>query len=76
MKVLPGTAFPQANQGPSAAQIKASKDAAEQFAATLRAAEFTEAPNKVDHLQQVLQPSSSDKPRPNLPRGSLIDIRV
>ena len=76
MKVLPGTAFPQVTQGPSEAQFKASKGAAEQFAATLRAAGLTEAPNKGDHLQQVLHASSSDKPRPNLPRGSLIDIRV
>ncbi len=76
MNVLPGTAFPQVTQGPSAAQIKASKGAAEQFAAALRAADLTEAPDKVDRPRQVLHPSSSDKPRPNLPRGSLIDIRV
>ncbi len=76
MKVLPGTALPQAAQDSSPAQIKASKDAAQQFAATLRAAGLTEAPHKADHPQQVLHPSSSDKPRPNLPRGSLIDIRV
>ena len=76
MNVLPGTAFPQVTQGPSAAQIKASKGAAEQFSAALRAADLTEAPDKVDHPRQVLHPSSSDKPRPNLPRGSLIDIRV
>ncbi len=76
MKVLPGTAFPQSTQDPSAAQIKASKGAAQQFAATLRAAGLTETPHKADHTQLVLHPSSSDKPRPDLPRGSLIDIRV
>ena len=76
MKVLPGTALPQATQGPSAAESKATKGAAQQFAATLRAAGLTEAPHKRDHVQQVLQLSSSDQPRPNLPRGSLIDIRV
>jgi hypothetical protein len=76
MKVLPGTAFPQATQSPTAADFKASKGAAQQFAASLRAAGLSEAPNKRDPVQQVLQPSSADKPRPNLPRGSLIDIRV
>ena len=76
MKVLPGTTLPQATQGPSAAEIKASKGAAQQFAATLRAAGLTEMPNKADHTQLVIDPSASDKPRPNLPRGSLIDIRV
>ena len=76
MKVLPGNALPQATEGPSAAQIKASKGAAQQFAAALRAAGLTEMPNKADHSRPVIDPSSSDKPRPNLPRGSLIDIRV
>ncbi len=76
MKVLPGTAFPQATEGPSPAQIKASKGAAEQFAAAVRAAGLTETPHKADHTQLVLHPSSSEKPRPDLPRGSLIDIRV
>ncbi len=76
MKVLPGTALPQATQGPSAAEIKGSKGAAQQFAATLRAAGLSEVPHKADHTRLVIDPSASDKPRPNLPRGSLIDIRV
>ncbi len=76
MKVFPGTAFLQATQGPAAAQVKASKGAAQQFAATLRAAGLAEPPHKAEHPTQVLHPSSSDKPRPDLPRGSLIDIRV
>jgi hypothetical protein len=74
--VLPGAAFPQATQSPSAAEFKGSKGAAQQFAASFQAAGLSEAPNKRDHVQQVLQLSSDDKPRPNLPRGSLIDIRV
>ena len=76
MKVLPGSAFPQATQGPAAAQVKASEGAAQQFAAALRAAGLSEPPNKADHPKQVLLPSSSDKPRANLPRGSLLDITV
>ncbi len=76
MKVLPGTAFPQATQGPEPTQITAAKGDARQFAAMLRAAGLTEAPNKADHSRLVLELSASDKPRPNLPRGSLIDIRV
>ena len=76
MKVLPGTALPPATQGPDAAQIKASKGNAQHFAAILRAAGLTEAPNKADHMRLVLDPSPTDKPRPNLPRGSLVDIRV
>ncbi len=76
MKVFPGNALQQATQGPAPAQIKASNAAAQQFAAMLRAAGLSEAPHKVDHPGPVLHPSSSDKPRPDLPRGSLIDIRV
>ena len=76
MKVFPGNALQQATQGPTPAQIKASNAAAQQFAATLRAAGLSEAPHKLDHPGPVLHPSSSDKPRPDLPRGSLIDIRV
>ena len=76
MKVIPGNALLQATQGPTPAQIKASKGAAQQFAATLRAAGLSEAPNKVEHPRQVLHPSASDKPRPDLPRGSIIDITV
>ena len=76
MNVLPGTAFPHLTQGPSAAEMKASKGAAQQFAAALRAAGLTEAPTRRDHVQQVLHPSAPDKPRPDLPRGSLVDIRV
>ncbi len=76
MNVFPGNALQQAIQGPTPAQIKASNAAAQQFAAALRAAGLSEAPHKVDHPGPVLHPSSSDKPRPDLPRGSLIDIRV
>ncbi len=76
MKVPPGNALAQVVQGPTAAQIKASKGAAQQFAATLRAAGLTQAPDKAGHTRQILHPSSSDRPRPDLPRGSLIDIRV
>ncbi len=76
MKVSPGSAFLQATQGAGAAQVKASKGAAQQFAATLRAAGLTAAPDKTDHPGQISQPSAPDKPRADLPRGSLIDIRV
>ena len=76
MNVLPGTAFPNITQGPSAGEMKAAKGAAQQFAAALRAAGLSDAPTKRDHVQQVLHPSGSDKPRPDLPRGSLVDIRV
>ncbi len=80
MKVSPDGAFPQATQGPTAAQVKASEGAAQQFAATLRAAGLatglTEAPHKTNHPGQILQPSAPGKPRADLPRGSLIDIRV
>ncbi len=76
MNVLPEGTFPKATQGPAAAQVKASKGAAQQFAAILRAAGLAEAPHKAEHTKLVLHPSSSDQPRPDLPRGSLIDIRV
>ncbi len=76
MKVFPGSAFLQAAQGPAAAQAEATKGAAQQFAATLRAAGLAEPPHKAEHTKLVLHPSSSDQPRPDLPRGSLIDIRV
>ena len=76
MKVLPGNALAQVTQGPTAAQIKASKGAAQQFAAILRAAGFTQAPDEAGHPRQIAHPSSSDKPPTDLPRGSLIDIRV
>ncbi len=83
MKVSPDGAFPQATQGPTAAQVKASEGAAQQFAATLRAAGLATglttgptAPHKTDHPRQIARPSAPDKPRADLPRGSLIDIRV
>ncbi len=87
MKVSPDGAFPQVTQGPTAAQVadqvKASEGAAQQFAATLRAAGLATglttgpaAPHKTDHPRQIPQPSAPDRPRADLPRGSLIDIRV
>jgi hypothetical protein len=76
MKVFPGSALLQATQGPTAAQVNSSRGAAQQFAATLRAAGLSEPPQKAEHPRQILHPSSSEKPRPDLPRGSLIDITV
>ena len=53
MNVLTGNALAQATQGPTAAQIKASTAAAQQFAATLRAAGLTAA--EIADARRVLE---------------------
>lgn len=77
MQVLPGTPFPQTHSGHTATDAPAYR------ARNVQAASTQHAPGVRAHAhtghedaRQVTQLARVEKPRPDLPRGSLIDIKV
>ena len=76
MNVLPGGAFFQATQGVSAQPPKGVVPREAAAATALRAAEVTNGAKKPQSAVMVPDGNPSEKPRPNAPRGSIIDLKV
>ena len=76
MTSIPGSALFQTTQGVSAPPAKGVPQRAVPFASALRAAEVPNGVQQADSAQKVPASNPSDKPRPDTPRGTLLDIKV
>lgn len=76
MNVAPGGALFQATQGVSAPAPKGVVQRDSAAATALRAAEVTNGPLRAQAAEMVPATNPPDKPRPIVPRGSLLDIKA
>lgn len=76
LNVAPGGSLFQTTQGVSAPAPKGVVQRESGSATALRAAEVTNGPQRAQAAEMVPATSPSEKPRPNMPRGSLLDIKA